>query len=60
MPDDGSNHIANWMDLNFMILTDGAERTVEQYRQLGAECGFKLEATHETNTRRHIIEYSLA
>lgn len=59
IPDNGTDHIANWMDLNFMICIDGAERTKEQYKTLGEECGLKLENTHPTKTGRHIIEYSI-
>jgi hypothetical protein len=59
IPDDGSPHMSTWMDLNFMILIDGAEQTAEGYEQLGQDCGFKLEAIHPTETGRHIIEFSL-
>lgn len=59
VPENGVDHIANWMDLNFMVIIDGAERTKDEYRILGEECGFKLIDTHATDTGRHIIEYSL-
>lgn len=57
--DEGHNRLASWMDLNFMILIDGAERTQEQYKQLGEVCGFKLEKVHATGTERSILEYSI-
>jgi hypothetical protein len=59
VPDDCSPHIANWMDLNFMVIIDGAERTVEGYRELGKAAGLKLEGIHPTSTARHFIEYSI-
>lgn len=59
LPDDGTGDISNWMSLNFMILVDGQERNSEEYRELGEECGFRLEKIYSTETNRQIIEYSL-
>lgn len=60
VPENDDHKVANWMDLNFMILIDGAERTIEEYGQLGEQCGLRLEKAHETKAGRHILEYSLA
>jgi len=59
LPDDGIPHISNWMDLNFMVLIDGMERTRKEYKTLGQDCGFKLKKIHKTTTNRDIIEYAL-
>ena len=47
------------MSLNFMILVDDQERNKEEYKTLGEDCGFHLEHIHNTDTNRHILEYSL-
>lgn len=60
VPENDDPKVANWMDLNFMILVDGAERTLEEYRILGAECGLRLVNAYETAAKRHIVEYELA
>ncbi|MDC1363530.1 methyltransferase [Flavobacteriaceae bacterium] len=59
LPDDGSSDISNWMSLNFMILVDGQERNIEDYKTLGRDCGFCLENIYATDTKRKILEYSL-
>jgi SAM-dependent methyltransferase len=59
VPDDGTSHKVNWMDLNFLILIDGAERTLKEYELLGEECGFKLIETYPTDSGRFILEYAL-
>ena len=59
LPDDGTADISNWMDLNFMVLIDGMERTREEYKTLGEDCGFQLVDIHTTATNRDIIEYAL-
>ena len=59
LPEDGSDHKANWMNLNFMILTDGAERTEKEYKTLGKECGLNLTHVYHTNVNRDILEFSI-
>lgn len=60
VPENDEDSIAAWMDLNFMILIDGAERTLSEYRQLGSKCGLALTNTFKTDSGRHILEYALA
>jgi hypothetical protein len=60
VPENDDHKVANWMDLNFMILIDGAERTIEEYGQLGAKCGLHLEQAFETKAGRHILSFALA
>jgi hypothetical protein len=60
VPENDSHKVANWMDLNFMILIDGAERTLNDYKILGEKSGLKLVDNFETETGRHILSYSLA
>lgn len=60
VPENDDHKVANWMDLNFMILIDGAERTIEEYGQLGAKCGLRLENAFETQAGRHILSFALA
>ena len=52
-------NVANWMDLNFMILLDGAERTLKEYECLADKCGFSLKNSIKTTSGRHILEFSL-
>ena len=60
LTDNDEHRIANWMDVNFMVIIDGAERTQEGYRELGAQCGLELESVSETEAGRHIITFKLA
>lgn len=60
VPDNDEDSIAAWMDLNFMILIDGAERTMSEYQQLGSKCGLTLTNAVKTDSGRHILEYALA
>lgn len=60
VPENDDHKVANWMDLNFMILIDGAERTFEEYGQLGEKCGLRLDGVFETKAGRHILSYALA
>lgn len=32
--------LAAWLDLNFLVLVDGRERTLDEYRALGARAGW--------------------
>lgn len=60
LPEEGQPDISNWMDMNFMIIVDGMERTLEEYRELGEECGFDLVKLHPTKSNRSIIEFKLS
>lgn len=51
--------IAALLDLNFMVLVDGRERTLDEYRQLGARAGLTLLHAHPTPIGRHILEFAL-
>ncbi len=59
-PENGEASIANWMDLNFLILIDGAERTLSEYLILAARCGLSLQNFIKTSSGRHILEFSLS
>lgn len=59
LPENNEKSIANWLDLYFMIIIDGAERTLEEYRILGERAGLKLQGASSTPSGRHIIEFSL-
>ncbi len=58
--DTNHNNVGNWMDLNFMVLLNGAERTLEEYEILSAKCDLKLKNSFKTTVGRHILEFSLA
>lgn len=60
VPENDEDSIANWMDLNFMILIDGAERTLNEYGHLGRKCGMVLKKSIKTDSGRHILEFALA
>lgn len=51
---------AAFLDLQMMQLRGGAERTVDQYRELLTTSGFALVAVHETPSPMVIIEARLA
>jgi len=57
--DDGPS-IAAWLDLNFLVLVDGRERTLAEYRTLGAQVGLMLTQALPTATGRHILEFAAA
>ncbi|MDX1412700.1 MAG: methyltransferase [Candidatus Promineifilaceae bacterium] len=54
------DHTAKWLDLNFMILVDGRERTLDEYRSLAGQAGFAICQVITTHVGRSIIEFSLA
>ena len=60
IPEGDDDSIAKWLDLNFMILIDGAEQTLEEYRTLARQAGFVVTRTIPTPVGRHIIELALA
>jgi hypothetical protein len=50
---------ANWLDLNFMILVDGKERSLLEYHELAAHKGFMINRIIPTPTSRKILELSI-
>lgn len=58
--DDDSQGVAKWLDLNAMVLVDGAERTLEEYRSIGLKAGFRLIGSTATPAGRYILEFALA
>lgn len=58
VPEDDTDSIVAWMDLNFFILVGGSDRTLKEYRQLFAACGFAVDRLIHTPSGRHIIELS--
>lgn len=56
--DDGPS-VAAWLDLNFLVLVDGRERTLEEYRDLGARAGLTLLQAIPTPIGRHIMEFTV-
>jgi len=51
---------AAWLDMNFMILVDGQERTLEEYHDLGSRAGLTLIQAIPTSIGRHILEFAAA
>lgn len=52
-------NVANWMDLNFMILVNGAERTLEDYHAFVKKAGFVIVKVIPTPVGRDIIELTV-
>ena len=50
--------VAAWLDLNFLVLVDGRERTLDEYRALGARAGLVLTQVIATPIGRHILEFA--
>lgn len=57
--EDDEFSVAKWLDLNFMVLVDGAERTLGEYRELAGKAGFELLRALPTAAGRHVIELAL-
>ena len=51
--------LAAWLDLNFLVLVDGRERTLDEYRALGARAGLVLTQAIATPIGRHILEFAV-
>jgi ubiquinone/menaquinone biosynthesis C-methylase UbiE len=47
---------AKWLDLNMLLIPGGRERTEEEYREMYAKAGFKLERIVPTPTEVSVIE----
>lgn len=52
--------LAAWLDLNFLVLVDGRERTLDEYRDLGARARLTLTQALPTPIGRHILEFAAA
>ena len=50
IPEDGSPGLAQFMDLNMMVMLTGRERSAEEFSVLLASCGFKLERVQPTDS----------
>jgi C-methyltransferase len=60
IPEGDDHHIAKWLDVNLMILVDGAIRTLEEYRTLASQAGLIVTRTLPIPLQRYIIELGLA
>lgn len=58
--DEASSEMANWLDLNFMILINGKSRSLNEYIELAESAGLVLDATYPTPIGRKILEFKLA
>ncbi|MBL4604127.1 MAG: hypothetical protein JKY02_00220 [Flavobacteriaceae bacterium] len=58
--EDDQPKLATWMDLNFMVIIDGAEHTLEEYRVIGRKAGLELAEVTETSSGRHVLAFALA
>jgi SAM-dependent methyltransferase len=52
-----AHDVARWLDLNFMILVDGRERTLAEYRDLAGATGFEVVRVIPTPGGRQIMEW---
>jgi C-methyltransferase len=59
IPEDNEFHIVKWLDLYFLVLGDGAERTLEQYRDLVGKRGFEITNVFPTPIGRSVIELAV-
>ena len=60
IPEGSENDLVKWLDLNFAVLVDGEERTLEDYETLLKREGFSLSGIAETPVGRHILEFKIA
>ncbi|MEO0509797.1 MAG: methyltransferase [Verrucomicrobiota bacterium] len=58
--DEAGSEMANWLDLNFMILVNGKSRTQKEYTDIAADAGLELAGVHPTKIGRKILEFKLA
>lgn len=56
IPEGDGFSVAKWLDLNFMVLVGGAERTLEAYRELARRADLELAQALPTPAGRHILE----
>ena len=60
LAEDDTPKLATWMDLNFMVIIDGAEHTLEEYRTIGRQAGLELAEVTETSVGRHVLAFAIA
>lgn len=60
LPEDDAFSIAPWLDVNFMILVNGAERDLEGYRGLAHRTGFAITQIIPTACGRSILELAVS
>jgi O-methyltransferase domain len=56
MPADDTPHPAHMLDISMMLLTGGEERTEDEYADLLARAGFRLERVIPTRTAVSVLE----
>ena len=56
IPEDDSNSVGKWTDLEMLVVNNGRERTADEYRRLLDEAGFQMTALVDTASRFSIIE----
>jgi C-methyltransferase len=59
LAEDDTPKLATWMDLNFMVIIDGAEHTLEEYRMIGRKAGLELAEVTETSSGRHVLAFAI-
>lgn len=56
IPEDDSASVAQWTDMEMLIINDGRERTANEYRRLFDEAGFEMVGVVDTASRFSVIE----
>ncbi len=56
VPEDDSAPVAKLVDMEMLLINNGRERTVEEYRRLLGDAGFEMTRVVETASRFSIIE----
>lgn len=56
IPDDDSDFIGKWVDLEMLVQAGGRERTAEQYRSLLAKAGFRMTGIVPTAAPISVVE----
>lgn len=60
IPEDDSFSLATWLDVNFMILVNGAEQNLDGYQALARQAGFTITRVILTSSGRSIMELALS
>jgi len=56
VPEDDSESLAKWTDMEMLLINDGRERTTNEYRHLLGQAGFRLTRVVDTSSRLSVIE----
>jgi len=56
VPSTPGPHLSKELDIAMMVLPGGKERTQEEYAQLGAKCGLRLQRMVETMSPYSVLE----